>query len=169
TQSDPRFAEAWTLLTYAYLRRAAAAGGTGPKADADYLNAIRASETLLKLRPDEASAALNAQALVGAQQYARAAAALERFGTNPNAQGPTLYLLGIAHSRAKNMPKATAALERAAAKTPDDANIYRELGYAYEVAKQYAKALAAYEKGAQLVPNDADFKENAERVRPFAK
>jgi len=169
TQSDPRFAEAWTLLTYAYLRRAAAAGGTGPKADADYLNAIRASETLLKLRPDEASAALNAQALVGAQQYARAAAALERFGTNPNAQGPTLYLLGVAHSRAKNMPKATAALERAAAKTPDDANIYRELGYAYEVAKQYAKALAAYEKGAALAPNDADFKENAERIRPFAK
>ena len=168
TQSDLRFAEAWTLLTYSYLRRAAQAGA-GPKADADYLSAIRASDSLLKLRNDEASVALHAQALVGAQQYARAALALERFAANPNAQGTTLYLLGVAHSRAKNLPKAVAALERAAAKTPDDVNVYRELGYAYEVSKQYAKALAAYEKGVTLAPAEADLKESAERVRPFAK
>ena len=169
TLADPRFAEAWTLLTYAYLRRAASA--TVPaKADADYLNAVRASDALARVRPnDEAAAALNGQALIGAKQFARAAAVLERAGANPNAQDGTLYLLGVAHSRAKNFPKAIVAFERAATKKPDNVNIYRELGYAYEVSKQYAKALAAYQKGAELAPDDDDFKESVERVRPFAK
>ncbi len=102
-------------------------------------------------------------------QLRRIVAALERAGANPNAQGPTLYLLGVAYSRAKNFPKAIATFERAAAKTANDVNIYRELGYAYEVSKQYAKALAAYQKGSELAPDDADFKESMERVRPFAK
>jgi tetratricopeptide (TPR) repeat protein len=167
TLADPRFGEAWTLLTYAYLRRAAAA--TGAKADADYLNAVRSSDALVRLRSDEAASALNGQALIGAKQFVRAISTLERAGANPNAQGATLYLLGVAYSRNKNFPKAIATFERAAAKTADDPNIYRELGYAYEVSKQYAKALAAYEKGAALAPDDADFKESADRVRPFAK
>ena len=172
TLADPRFAEAWTLLTYAYLRRAAVA--TVPaQADADYLNAVRSSDSLSRLRVgDETAAALNGQALIGAKQFVRAVAVLERAGANPNVQGPTLYLLGVAYSRAKNFPKAIATFERAAPKTADDVskvNIYRELGYAYEVSKQYAKALTAYQKGAELAPDDADFKESMERVRPFAK
>ncbi len=167
TISDPRFAEAWTYLTYSYLRRADAA--TGPKAEADYQGAVRASEGLLKVRSDEPTTALHAQALIRAQQYARAATALERIAATPNAQGSTLYLLGFAHSRAKNFPKAVAALDRAAAKSPDDVNIYRELGYAQEASKQYAKALAAYEKGLALAPTDEYFKESVERVKPFAK
>lgn len=167
--AEPRSAEAWKFLTYAYLRRASAA--TVPaQADADYLNAVRSSDSLGRLRPgDETAAALNGQALIGAKQFPRAVAVLERAGTNPNAQGQTLYLLGIAYSRAKNFPKAIATFERAAAKTADDVNIYRELGYAYEVSKQYAKALTAYQKGSELAPDDADFKESVERVRPFAK
>lgn len=168
TTADPRLAEAWTLLTLAYLRRAGEAGDT-PKANENYLSAVRTSDALVRLRADESSAALNAQALVGAKQYARAATVLETVASNANAQGSTLYLLGVAYSRAKNFPKATAALERAAVKSPDDVNVYRELGYAYEVSKQYAKALAAYQKGAQLAPDDTDFKEAVERVRPFAK
>jgi tetratricopeptide (TPR) repeat protein len=94
---------------------------------------------------------------------------LERAAAGDDAKGITLYLLGVAYSRAKNFPKAVAALERGAAKSPDDVNIYRELGYAYEVSKQYAKALAAYEKGLALAPADTDFKEAVERVRPYAK
>lgn len=167
TLSDARLAEAWTLLTYSYLRRAEAA--TGAKADADYLGAVRASEGLLRVKSDEPSVVLHAQALVRAQQYLKAAAALERVAANASAQGSTLYLLGFSYSRAKNFPKAAAALERAAAKTPEDANIYRELGYVYESTRQYAKALAAYEKGLTVAPDDADFKAAAERVRPFAK
>jgi tetratricopeptide (TPR) repeat protein len=169
TTADPRFTEGWRLLTVAYLLRAGQAGGTGPKADADYLSAVRTSDALLRLSADESAMTLNGQALIGAQQFARAATVLERAAANPNTQGSTLYLLGVAHSRAKNMPKAIAALERAAAKSPDDVNVYRELGYALEVSKQYAKALAAYERGAALAPNEADLKESAERVRPFAK
>lgn len=168
TLGDPRLAEAWTLLTYAYLRRADAAG-EGAKADADYLSAVRASEGLTRVKTDETSTTLHAQALLRAKLYVRAATALERVAANPNTPGATLYLLGFAHSRAKNYPKAAAALERAATKTPDDANIYRELGYIHEVTKQYAKALAAYEKGLSLAPDDAYFKESADRVRPFAK
>ena len=169
TLADPRLADGWVLLTYAYLRRASAA--TVPaKADADYLNAVRSSDSLLRVRPnDEAAAALNGQALIGAKQFPRAITVLERAAANPEARGGTLYLLGVAYSRAKNFPKAIATFERAAAKTADDVNIYRELGYAYEVSKQYAKALAAYQKGSELAPDDDDFKQSVERVRPFAK
>lgn len=169
TLADPRFAEAWTLLTYAYLRRAAAA--TVPaQANADYLNAVRASDALVRVRAnDEPSAALNGQALIGAKLFPRAITALERVAANPEARGGTLYLLGVAYSRAKNFPKAIATFERAAAKTADDVNIYRELGYAYEVSKQYAKALTAYQKGAELAPDDDDFRESIARVGPFAK
>jgi len=168
TLNDPRLASAWTLLTSVYLRRAALSTDTA-KADADYLNAVRAGEGLIKLRTDAEALTLFGQALIGSAQYARAAAALERAVLGSDAKGVTFYLLGVAHSRAKNFPKAITALESAAAKTPDDVNVYRELGYAYEVSKQYGKALAAYEKGANLAPADADFKESIERVRPFAK
>ncbi|MFX7674939.1 tetratricopeptide repeat protein, partial [Acinetobacter baumannii] len=40
TQSDPQLAEAWTLLTIAYLRRASGVDQT--QARADYTNAVRA-------------------------------------------------------------------------------------------------------------------------------
>jgi tetratricopeptide (TPR) repeat protein len=169
TTADPRLAEGWTLLTYSYLRRADAAGGEGPKADADYLSAIRASESLVRLRSDEPAAALHGQALIRAKQYARAATALERVAAAPEVKGETLYLLGFAYTQAKNAPKAVAALERAAAKTPADVNIYRILGYNFEVLKQYAKALAAYEKGLTYAPEDAELKQSAERIRPFAQ
>lgn len=164
TTGDPRLAQGWTLLTYSYLQRAATE--EGPKADADYLAAVRASESLARLRPDEDSFALQAQALINSKQYARAAAVLEPVAAKAEAQGTTLYLLGYAHTQAGNFPKAIAALERAAAKTPDNADIYRFLGFAYESLKQYPKALAAYEKGLQLAPADAYFKESADRVRP---
>ena len=168
TTADARLADAWKFLTLAYINRGAAA--TDAKADADYLNAVRASEGLVRAKPTDLGAlALNGQALIYAKQYAQAVPVLERATTNVNAQGPTFYLLGIAYSRTKNFPKAIAALERATQKTPEDVSIYRELGYAYEVSKQYAKALAAYQKGSSLAPDDADLKQSVERVRPFAK
>jgi tetratricopeptide (TPR) repeat protein len=168
TVNDPRFAAAWTLLTSAYLRRAAL-NTDATKAAADYLSAVRAGEGLIKIKTDAEAVTLFGQALIGAEQYARAAAALERATLEPDAKGVTFYLLGIAQSRAKNFPKAIAALQTAAQKSPNDINVYRELGYAYEITKQYAKALAVYEKGLSLAPSDTDFKEAAERVRPFAK
>ena len=168
TVNDARMASAWTLLTSVYLRRAAGTTDTA-KADADYLNAVRAGEGLIKVRTDAEAVTLFGQALIGAQQYARAATALERAAQGNEAPGVTFYLLGVAQSRAKNFPKAVAALETAALKTPNDVNVYRELGYAYEVSKQYGKALGAYQKGANLAPGDGDFKESIERVRPFAK
>src|SRR5687767_11091988 len=168
TVNDARMTGAWTLLTSSYLRRAAMS--TDPaKADADYINAVRSGEALIKLRTDAEALALFGQALIGSKQYARAAAALDKAVASQDANGVTFYLLGVAHSRAANFPKAIMALESAAKKSPDDVNIYRELGYAHEVTKQYAKALAAYERGAALAPNDPDFKESIERVKPFAK
>jgi tetratricopeptide (TPR) repeat protein len=167
TVNDARMTGAWTLLTSSYLRRAAMS--TDPaKADADYINAVRSGEALIKLRTDAEAITLFGQALIGSKQYARAAAALDR-AASPDANGITFYLLGVAHSRAANFPKAITALETAAKKSPDDVNIYRELGYAHEVTKQYAKALTAYERGAALAPNDPDLKESIERVKPFAK
>ena len=169
TVNDARLVGAWTLLTSAYLRRAAMNAADPAKADPDYLSAVRAGEGLIKLRTDAEAVTLFGQALIGSKQYARAASALERATTAPDATGVTFYLLGVAYSRATNFPKAIAALEAAAKKTPEDVNIYRELGYAFEVTKQYAKALAAYQKGAALAPSDPDFKESIERVKPFAK
>lgn len=172
TVNDPRFAAAWTLLTSAYLRRAAlnADPAADPaKASADYLNAVRAGEGLIKVKTDADAVTLFGQALIGAEQYPRAATALERATLAADAKPVTFYLLGIAQSRAKNFPKAIAALQTASEKSPNDVNVYRELGYAYEVTKQYAKALAVYQKGLSLAPADTDFKEAAERVRPFAK
>ena len=169
TVNDPRLAAAWALLTSAYLRRAALNVDEAEKAKADYLGAVRAGEGLIKVRTDAEAVTLFGQALIGSEQYTRAAAALERATLEPDAKGVTFYLLGIAQSRAKNFPKAIAALQTAAQKSPDDVNVYRELGYAYEITKQYAKALAAYQKGLSLAPTDSDFKEAAERVRPFAK
>jgi tetratricopeptide (TPR) repeat protein len=168
TVNDPRMAAAWTQLVSVYLRRAALSEDP-TKADADYLNAVRAGEGLIKVKTDAESITLFGQALIGAKQYPRAAAALERAVQAPDATGVTYYLLGVAHSRANNFPKAISALQTATTKSPDDVNIYRELGYAYEVSKQYAKALAAYQKGASLAPGDTDFKESIERVKPFAK
>ena len=168
TVNDARMASAWTLLTSLYLRRAGTATDAA-KANADYLNAVRAGEGLIKVRTDAEAVTLFGQALIGSEQYARAATALERATLDKGATGVTFYLLGVAQSRAKNFPKAIAALESAAGKTPNDVNVYRELGYAYEVSKQYNKALVAYQKGSALAPSDADFKESIERVRPFAK
>lgn len=168
TVNDPRLAVAWTLLTSAYLRRAALATDL-TKASADYLSAVRAGESLIKVKTDAEAVTLFGQALIGSEQYVRAAAALERATLERDAKGVTFYLLGIAQSRAKNFPKAIVALQTAAQKSPDDVNIYRELGYAYEITKQYAKALAVYQKGSSLAPGDTDFKDAAERVRPFAK
>jgi tetratricopeptide (TPR) repeat protein len=168
TLNDPRLASAWLLLTSAYLRRAASAADE-EKAGADYLGAVRSGETLTRLRSDEESLGLYARALIGAKQYARAAQTLERTAANESATGITLYLLGLAHSRANNFPKAIAALERALGKSPSDVNVYRELGYDYEKTKQYAKAFALYQKALEVAPNDADFKESLERLRPFAK
>ena len=170
TQNDARVASAWGLLASAYLQRAAAAAGANAaRADADYLNAVRAAEGLTRLKTDAPAQMLLGQALLGAKQYARAATVFERAAASADAPPAALYLSGVAYSRAKAFPKAIAALERAAAKQPDEVSIYRELGYAYEVSKQYAKALAAYEKGLAVAPGDADFTASIERVRPFAK
>src|SRR6185436_20778988 len=77
TVIDGRFAAAWTLLTSAYLRRAGLS--TDPaKASADYLSAVRAGEGLIKVRTDAEAVSLFGQALLGSEQFVRAAAALER-------------------------------------------------------------------------------------------
>lgn len=168
TTNDPRLTSAWLLLTSAYLRRAGTSADE-EKSSADYLGAVRSGEALTRLRSDEEAMGLYARALIGAKQYARAATALERTAANEAATGITLYLFGLAHSRANNFPKAIAALERALAKSPTDVNVYRELGYDYEKTKQYAKGFALYQRALEVAPNDADFKEALERVRPFAK
>jgi tetratricopeptide (TPR) repeat protein len=167
TLADPTFAQGWELLTQAYMYRGRSA--TGAAADADFLSAVRAADSLARVRNDARSALLQGQALVFAKQFPKAVAALERAAASPQAPDETFYLLGYAHTQSKNFPKAITALEQAAARTPQNAEVFRLLGFSYESSQQYAKALAAYEKGLQLAPTDAYFKESAERVRPYAK
>ena len=168
TLADPTFAQGWELLTQAYMYRGRAATA-GAAADADFLSAVRAADSLARVRPDARSALLQGQALIFAKQYVRAVTSLERAAASAQAPDETFYLLGYAQVQAQNFPKAITALESAAAKTPDNAEVYRLLGFSYESSKNYAKALVAYERGLQLAPADAYFKESAERVRPFAK
>ncbi|HEV7890305.1 MAG TPA: tetratricopeptide repeat protein [Pyrinomonadaceae bacterium] len=167
TLADTTVAQAWQLLVSAYLGRAQAAQGAA--ADADYLAAVRAADSLARVKNDEQTALLLGQALFYAKQYVRAASTLERAAASPNAPDGTHFLLGYSYFQSKNYVKAIPALEQAATRTPNNADIYRLLGFSYETGKQYAKALAAYEKGLQLAPDDAYFKEGADRVRPFAK
>jgi len=170
TLADTKLAEAWSLLTVAYMRRAATRGATDKaKSDADYAAAVRAGETLYRLKPDDTNLTTYGQALVAAGLYTRAATVLETATAKRDADAATLYLLGVAQSRAKFYPKAVRTLERAATAQPDDVNIYRELGYALEVSKQYQKARAAYERGLQIAPDDQDFKDAIERLRPVTK
>ena len=167
TLADPTFAQGWELLTQAYMYRGRSAAGAA--ADADFLSAVRAADSLARVRPDARSALLQGQALVFAKQFPKAVLALERAAASQQAPDETYYLLGYAHTQAKNFPKAIAALEQAAAKTPQNAEVFRLLGFSYESSQNYAKALAAYERGLALAPADAYFKESAERVRPYAK
>lgn len=167
TVADAKSVSAWSLLATAYLRRAATAT-VAAKAEADYLSAVRAAESLTALSSDGDTLTLLGQALIGAQQFPRAATVLERASLSREARPVTFYLLGVAHSRAKNFPKAVEALEKAASMSQEDANIYRELGYALEVSKQYRRALEVYERGARLDPGDAYFRDSVERVRPLA-
>jgi tetratricopeptide (TPR) repeat protein len=167
TLADPTFAQGWELLTQAYMYRGRSAAG--PAADADFLSAVRAADSLARVRPDARSALLQGQALVFAKQFPKAVVALERAAASPQAPDETFYMLGYAQVQAKNFPKAITALETAAARTPQNPEVFRLLGFSYESSQQYAKALAAYEKGLQLAPADAYFKESAERVRPYAK
>jgi tetratricopeptide (TPR) repeat protein len=170
TAADPKLAEAWTLLAYSYLQRAASQKSESAAA-ADYLSATRAAENLTRLRPDESSYELYGRTLIYAKKYPLAVSALEKAATE-RASATTFFLLGDAQLRAGNTPQAIAAFNRAVLKSPDDQlllSIYRELGYAYEVTKDYKNALDVYQKALQLAPNDASFKESVERVRPFAK
>lgn len=170
TLADQKLAEAWSLLTVAYMRRAATrAASDKAKSDADYAAAVRAGETLYRLKPDNTNLTTYGQALVAAGLYTRAATVLEPATAKQDADAGTLYLLGVAQSRAKLNAKAVRTLERAATAQPDNVNIYRELGYVLEVSKQYQKARAAYERGLQLAPDDQDFKEAIERLRPVTK
>jgi len=167
TLADSTVAQAWQLLVSSYLARAQ--GAQGAAADADYLAAVRAADSLARVKNDEQTALLQGQALFYAKQYVRAATTLERAAASPDAPDGTHFLLGYSYFQAKNYAKAIPALETAATRAPNNADIYRLLGFSYETGKQYAKALASYEKGLQLAPEDAYFKEGAERVRPFAK
>src|SRR5437773_868530 len=67
TLNDPRLASGWLLLTSAYLRRAASATDE-QKSNADYLGAVRAGETLTRLRSDEEAIGMYGRALIGAKQ-----------------------------------------------------------------------------------------------------
>jgi Flp pilus assembly protein TadD len=133
------------------------------------LSAVQAGEQLTHLRSDEEAIGLYGRALIGSEQYARAATILETATQNQSVSAVTLYLLGLAYSRSNNFPNAISALERALTKSPTDVNVYRELGYDYEKTRQYKKAFDVYQKALQVAPSDSDFKTSLERVRPFAR
>ena len=103
TLADPTFAQGWELLTQAYMYRGRAA--TGAAADADFLSAVRAADSLARVRNDARSALLQGQALIFAKQYVRAVTSLERAAASPQAPDETFYLLGYAHTQAKQLPQ----------------------------------------------------------------
>jgi tetratricopeptide (TPR) repeat protein len=158
----PEDAGAMELLSESLMRKARKSN-----AAALWVEAAETGEKLLSVRDDLKTASLLGRAYLGARQFDRAVAPLEKLArANPDNGQAWLYY-GIAVSRSGQLRKAMEALEIAIQLMPDSIPAMSELAYVYESDKQYQQALRVYEK-AYLLTNDPAIKESIERVRALA-
>jgi len=129
--------------------------------------AVEAGEKLRAVRDDQKTAGIQGRAFLGAKQFDRAVAPLERIARAEASNGQAWLFYGIALSRSGKLRKAMEALEITIQLMPDSIPAMSELGYVYESDKQYQQALRIYEK-AYAVSNDPAMKESMERVRTLA-
>ena len=161
-KANPEDPAALELLTESLMRRARKTNSA-----AVWNEAAEAGEKLRAVRDDEKTAGIQGRAFLGAKQFDRAVAPLERIARAETSNGQAWLYYGIALSRSGKMRKAMEALEITIQLMPDSIPAMSELGYVYESDKQYQQALRIYEK-AYGVSNDPAMKESMERVRTLA-
>jgi tetratricopeptide (TPR) repeat protein len=165
-KTNPEDPAAIELLAESLMRRARK---TNPATAASALwnEAAEVSEKLRAVRDDDKTAGIQGRAYLGAKQFDRAVAPLEKLARADASNGQAWFYYGIALSRSGKMRKAMEALEITIQLMPDSIPAMSELGYVYESDKQYQQALRIYEK-AYSVGNDPAMKQSMERVRALA-
>jgi tetratricopeptide (TPR) repeat protein len=132
-----------------------------------WVEAAEVGERLRAINDDQKAASLSGRAYLGARQFDKAVAPLERVAKANADSGQAWLYYGIALSRSGQMRKAMEALEMTIQLMPDSIAALSELGYVYESDKQYQQALRIYEK-AYAATNDPAIKGSIERVRALA-
>jgi tetratricopeptide (TPR) repeat protein len=132
-----------------------------------WVEAAETGERLRAIRDDQVTASILGRAYLGARQFEKAVAPLEKIAKANTENGQAWLYYGIALSRSGQMRKAMEALEITIQITPDSIPALSELAYVYESDKQYQQALRIYEK-AYAATNDPVMKANVDRVRALA-
>jgi tetratricopeptide (TPR) repeat protein len=161
-RSNPEDAAAMELLAESLMRKARKSNS-----NPSWVEAAEVGEKLRGLRDDLKTASLLGRAYLGARQFDRAVAPLEKLAKSNAENGQAWLYYGIALSRSGQLRKAMEALEITIQLIPDSAAALSELAYVYESDKQYQQALRIYEK-AYAATNDPAIKESIERVRALA-
>jgi tetratricopeptide (TPR) repeat protein len=161
-KADAEDAAAMELLAESLIRKAGKSNS-----NALWVEAAEVGERLRAVRDDQKAAGILGRAYLGARQFEKAVAPLEKVAkANADSAQAWLYY-GIALSRSGQMRKAMEALEITIQLTPESVPALSELGYVYESDKQYQQALRIYEK-AYAATNDPAIKSSMERVRALA-
>ncbi|HYP30211.1 MAG TPA: tetratricopeptide repeat protein [Blastocatellia bacterium] len=165
-KANPDEPAALELLSESLMRKARKAG-PGAASNGLWAEAIEAGEKLSSLRDDQKSAGILGRAYLGAGQFEKAVAPLEKIAKANTDNGQAWLFYGIALSRSGQMRKAMEALEITIQLVPDSVPALSELAFVYESDKQYQQALRIYER-AYAATNDPAIKESIERVRALA-
>jgi tetratricopeptide (TPR) repeat protein len=165
-------ANALELLAESLMRKARKVGANTSAASANAANALwneaaTVGEQLKAVRDDAKTANLLGRAYLGAKNFEKAVAPLERLAKENTDNGQAWLYYGIALSRSGKTRKAMEALEITIQLVPDSVAAMSELAYIYENDKQYQQALRIYEK-AFSVTNDPAIKQSIERVKSLA-
>jgi Tetratricopeptide repeat. len=155
-------AAAMELLAESLMRKARKAN-----LNSAWIEAAEVGERLRAINDDQKAASLSGRAYLGARQFDKAVAPLEKVAKASTDNGQAWLYYGIALSRSGQMRKAMEALEITIQLMPDSIAALSELGYVYESDKQYQQALRIYEK-AYAATNDPAIKASIERVRALA-
>jgi len=136
---DPRDADSLGSLAEIYLARSR-------QTPAAVKQAVSIGERLIAVKNDEQAWGVLGQAYLADQQYAKAAALLDKYAKAHADSSAAWYNLGVSLSRSEQWKPAEQALEQAVKVTPTNNAALLELGYVYESDKQLDKALAVYKR-----------------------
>src|SRR5215471_5732211 len=152
------------MLASSLMRKARASGSRSY-----WLRAVEVGEKLQQVRDGLNSADILGRACLGAGNFEKAVAPLEKIAKGKTDDGQAWMYYGIALSRSGMSRKAMEALEMSVQIAPDLIPALNELGYVYESDKQYQQALRIYEKAYSAGGStDASLKQSIDRVRALA-
>jgi tetratricopeptide (TPR) repeat protein len=163
-EANPEDAAVMDLLAEGLMRKARKSSSA-----AIWLEAAQVGERLRSVRDDMRTASVLGRAYLGARQFEKAIAPLEKLAKANPEDGQAWFYYGIALSRSGRLRKAMEALEITIRLMPAFIPALAELAYVYESDKQYQQALRVYEKALAVSgSNDPAIKQSIERVRALA-